>query len=390
MKEGAAKSSARYLISGIGMIIGMAVLLTIVGIYEGGRSVMDRNFWRNEVKIYDIELEDKEFASEDYLNKDDAELLVDKMPEVKGSIPVLKLDAQLKSYKASGTAMTLAVDGKYLGYANLEMLRGSFISKEDVKDAGKVAVIDDYTAVELYGTKDIIGQKLDLQVSGKKVEFTIKGVFKNFNRNIETIFDDEYPGICIIPSSVPEDASLSCTTDKIIAMVDSGLHKEEAEVRLAHLLEEEHGTAGVYSITEYNQLPGVKDFTDKYLVFGIIVAIVGLISGGIGEMNAMLLFIQERKKEIGLYKFYGSGIKELQYDIVYRMLVICHSLGMLGLALGTLTGAFIGSYINIRTRFTLLSIFITVAASVLVGILSSMYPASKIKQVDASESIWGE
>jgi putative ABC transport system permease protein len=107
-------------------------------------------------------------------------------------------------------------------------------------------------------------------------------------------------------------------------------------------------------------------------------------------MNAMLLDIQERKKEIGLQKFYGAGIKELQYDIVFRTIIICYGCGVLGLIFGLLAGSFIGSYLNISVRITPISIFVTVAASAIVGIISSLYPASRIKRVDASEAIWGE
>ncbi|HYF83463.1 MAG TPA: ABC transporter permease [Clostridia bacterium] len=384
------KRTARYLISAAGIIIGLAAAMVIFGIAEGGTSVLNDSFWRNGVKVYDVELKDRGLDSQEYLLKEDVRLLTDKMPEVEGSIPVLSLEAQLKSYKAAVSARTFAVNEKYQQYANLEMLKGSFINEQDVRHASKIAAIDELTALELYGTTDIIGQKLDLQVNGKKVEFIIAGVFRNFNKNIETMFDDKIPGMCFIPDSVPEDVSFEYSVEKLVALVKDNLHKEEAAAKLSHLLEKEHGVVGMYDINEYKQLPEVAEFTDKYLVFAVIIAIVGLISGGIGVMYAMLLNIQERKKEIGLYKFYGSGIKELQYDIVYRTLVICHSCGALGLILGILTGSFIGSFINIRARFTLLSIFITIAASVLVGIISSLYPASRIKQVDASEAIWGE
>jgi putative ABC transport system permease protein len=384
------KRAVRYFISGAGIIIGIAAAMAILGIYEGGRSALHDSFWRNGVKAYDIELKDNGIASQEYLLKEDGRLLADKMPEVEGSIPVLRLEAQLKSYKAAGTVDTLAVNEKYQQYANLEMLKGSFINEQDVRHANKIAVIDEFTALELYGTTDIVGQKLALQVSGKKVEFIVAGVSSNFNKNIETLFDEEFSGMCFIPDSVPEDVSFEYRVEKLVAIVTDNLHKEEAATKLSHLLEKEHGTVGVYDIDEYEQLRSVAEFTDKYMAFAVIISIVGLISGGIGVMNVMLLNIQERKKEIGLYKFYGAGIKELQYDIVYRTLVICHSCGMLGLVLGILTGSFIGGFINIRTRFTLLSIFVTIAASVLVGITSSLYPASRLKQVDATEAIWGE
>ncbi|MDD4504352.1 MAG: ABC transporter permease [Clostridiaceae bacterium] len=390
MKAATIKNAVRYFISAAGIILGMAVVMAVLGIAEGGRSALHDSFWSKDVKIYDIEVENNGFGTEKYLRPEDGRLLTDKMPEVKGTIPVLKLSAKLNSYKASGTALTLAVNENFLQYANLEMLKGSFINAGNVRKANKIAVIDDLTALELFGSTSIIGQKLSLEIEGKTAKFLVAGVFKNHNKNVETLFEDEIPGICLIPDSVPEDVSFGFNMEKLVALVDNNLHREEAVIKLGHLLEKEHGTAGMYIINEYEQLPEVSEFTDKYLVFSVIIALVGLISGGIGVMNAMLLDIQERKKEIGIYKFYGSGIKELQYNIIYRTLVICNGFGMLGLVLGILAGSFIGSFINISARFTLMSIFITSAASTFVGILSSLYPASRIKLVDASEAIWGE
>lgn len=390
MTEGAIKNIIRYFISAIGIILGIGIIMIILGMIAGGSSVLNDSFWSKGVKVYDIELKNKELDTEGYLIPEDGRLFTDKMPEVKSSIPVLRLTGQLDSYKASGNAQTMAVNERFLQYANLEMLKGVFIDERDVRNANKIAVIDDLTAVELFGTTDIIGQKLGLQVEGKRIELHVAGVFKNYNKNIETIFEEEITGICLIPDSVPKDVSFSFSMEKLIALVDKDLHAEEAAARLSHLLEKEHGVTGVYRINEYKQLAKVSEFTDKYLAFAVIIALVGLISGGIGVMNAMLLTIQERKKEIALYKFYGSRIRELQYDIAYTILIICNSFGILGLILGIIAGNFIGSFINIRARATLMSFFITITATTIVGIICSFYPASRIKRVDPSEAIWGE
>lgn len=390
MKTVTFKEALSYIISAAGIIIGIFVLISVLEILQGGRTVLKDNYWSNGVKVYDIKIADNGFASGDYLQPEDGRLLEERMSEVKRSIPVLKLTAKLLSYKKSETVQALAVNEKYQQYANLEMLEGSFISETDVIIANEIAVIDDLTALELFGTTDIIGQKLYIQVGNRKVEFVVKGVCRNFNKNIETLFDDEFPGICLIPESVPQEVSFNFGMEKLIALVDNKLHKEEAAAMLGHLLEKEHGETGVYSIEEYEQLPQVSKFTDKYLVFAVITAIVGLISGGIGVMNAMLLSVQERKKEIGLYKFFGSGIKELQYDIIYRTLIICLGCGTLGLILGVSTGNFIGSFINLPVRFTMTSFFIATAVSTVAGLASSVYPASRIRLVDVSEAIWGE
>lgn len=390
MKAEALKKAARYIISSAGIIIGIAVAMVVLGMSEGGRSVLRQNFWNDGVKVYDIKLKEAGSGAGENLKWEDAVLLADKMPEVRGSIPVLRLNAQLKSYKASGTADILAVNEKYPEYANIEMLEGSFINSQDVRYANKAAVIDELTAIDLYGTTDIVGQKLHIQTGGKKVEFLVTGVCKNYNRNIETLFDDELPGMCFIPDSVPEDTGLGFTVEKLIALVTDELHEEEAAARLSHLLEKEHGAEGAYSISEYEQLFQVEQFTDKYTAFAVIISIVALISGSIGVMNAMLLTVQERKKEIGIYKFYGLGIRELQYDILYKTLIVCLAGGAAGMLLGLLAGAGIGSFVNIRTGITFTAVFMTAGASALAGLAAGLHPAAEISRVDASEVIWGE
>lgn len=390
MKTVTFKEALRYFISAAGIMIGVFVIVSVLEIVEGGKAVLDENFRSKGVKVYDIKVSDNGFAKGDYLQRWDGKLLEERMSEVKGSIPVLKLAALLESYRESEAVQTLAVNEKYKHYANLEMLKGGFISEEDVKTANRIAVIDDLTALELFGTIDIIGHKVGIRVGGKNAEFVVAGVFRNFNRTIETLFEEEVSGLCFIPDSVPREISFDYDVEKLVALVDEEVHKDEAAAMLGHLLEKEHGVKDVYSIDEYKQLPQVSEFTDKYFVFSVIAAIVGLISGSIGVMNIMLLLIQERKQELGLYRFFGSGTKELQFDIIYRTLVICLGCGSLGLILGVLAGNLIGSFMNLPVRFDFVSVFITIAAAATAGIAGSLYPASRIKQVSVSEAIWGE
>lgn len=390
MKTVTLKEALRYILSASGIVVGIFLLISVLELIQGGRAVLDESFWDKGIKVYDIQVGDGGYATEDLLKRKDGRLLEERMSEVRGSIPVLSLNAKLSSYKESENVQALGVNEKYLGYANLEMLKGTFISHAEVAAADKVVVIDDLTALELFGTTDIIGQQLDINVGGRTVAFTVTGILRNYNKNIETLFDDEYPGICLIPESVPEDVSFNYEVSKLVIMVYDSLHEEAAEIRLAHLLELEHGEEGIYDIEEYDQLPTVREFADKYLVFAVITAIVGLVSGSIGVMYAMLLSIRERKKEIGLYKFFGAGIKELQYDLIYRTMTVCLACGVLGLILGVITGNAIGSFINLPVRLSMTSVFAAAATVFISGALGSLYPASRIKHVDAREAIWGE
>lgn len=380
----------RYFISAVGIIIGVAVAIAVLGLAEGGMSVLNDSFWKDGVKVYEIEMSDKGSNTGEYLNWDDGKLIVEEMPSVKYSIPVLGQESLLKSYKASDTTFVLGVNAKYQDYSNLKILKGRFINDQDVRSANKVAVIDDYTALNLFGTTDIVGQKLEIQVGGKNVEFIICGIIKNFNRKIDSLFINEFPSLCFIPDSVPEDTAFNYRVEKIIAMIDRDIHEEEAKIKLEHLLERKHGIEDVYNIKVYNQLYTVTEFMDGYGIFAVMTSVLSLLLGGIGLMNAILLTMQERRKEIGLYKLFGSGIKELQYEIIFKVLVISFGCGMLGLLLGLLMGNVIGSFINIKVRITSISILISVVLPTITGILSSLYPTLRINSMNVAEIIWEE
>lgn len=387
MKSIRVREAARYLIAAAGIAAGIFVLVSVLLLMEGGKAVMRENFWNNGIKVYDISIAGGEHG---LLEQEDGSRIQEKLPQVKGSMPVLKASARLASYRGSYTVDTLGVNEKYLKYANLQILKGAFLTEEDVKAANKVVLIDDQTALELFGTIDIKGHKLEVQVGGRSEEFVVVGVFRNFENNIETIFEDDYPGTCIIPYSVPKEEGLSFEMEKLVALVDDELHSEKAQALLGHMLERQHGITGAYEVSEYKQLPEVSRFSEKYLAFAVAAGLIGLISGCIGVMNALLLSLRERRREIGLYRFFGSGTKLLQYEIIYRSLVICLCSGGLGLAAGISTGAFLGSMFNIPISFPTASIFAAVAASTAAGIGSSLYPASLIKRVDVSAAIWDE
>lgn len=379
----------RYFVSAVGIIIGVAIAIVTLGVAEAGWFVLKDSFWNDGLKIYEIELSDKG-SSSGYLHWDDRRLLEDEILWVKHSIPVLEMESLLKSYKASDTSLVLAVNTNYQKYSNLKILKGRFINDQDVRSTNRIVVLDEYTAMDLFGTTDIVGQKLEIQVGGKNVEFIICGIVRNYNRKIDTLFNDEYTSICYIPDSVAVYEDFNYKIDRIVALIDGDIHEKEAEIKLEHLLEREHGIEDVYNIKEYKQLNIVKEFIDDYLISAVMISALSFLLGGIGIMNIVLLTIQERRKEIGLYKLFGSGIKELQYEIIFKVLILSLGCGIIGLMFGLILGNIIGSLINIKVRLTLMSIFIAVTFPTITGVLSTLYPVLKINSVDIAEIIWEE
>lgn len=389
MRNKKLKEVCRYLVAAAGITIGVFVLVSVLVLMDGGKAVLRRNFWSQGLRVYDISLS-AGGGSGEYLHQEDGNRLREKMPQIRGSIPMLKAEARLASYRKSLIADTLGVNEGYLNYANLKMLKGTFFTGEDVRAANKVALLDDLTALELFGTTNIKGQKLDIQAGGSNEEFTVIGVFRNFGRNIETIFEEEIPGICIIPYSVPAEEGMYFDMEQLTVMIDGQLHSDKAAAMLKHILEREHGNEGVYKVNEYKQLPETARFIDKYLVFAVIACLIGVLSGGVGVMNAMLLTLRNRKREIGIYRFFGAGTRQLRDDLIYRALALCLCSSGLGLMAGIAAGGFLGSMFNIPLSFPASSIFAAAVAGTAAGLGGSLYPAASVSSIDISAAIWDE
>lgn len=384
------KVDARYWLSAAGIIIGIACAVTATSLIEGGKASIYRNFGVQGLNVYEVQLKNDGFEPGRHLKSEDAKLIEKKMPEVKYAMPVLKTSGQLKSYKKSDVVEIFGTSEKYDEYMNLELVKGSFIKEADVLRESRIAVIDDITAEKLYGTTEVIGQELVISIGAEKSDFLIAGVIRNFKRNIETLFEEDIEGVCFIPETTAEGAYSEFETEKIVALVNDNLHEEEAEVKLEHILEKEYEAEGFYSAERYGQLSNVTDFVDKYLVFIIVVSVFSLLLGSIGVMNMLLLAFSVMKKEIGLYKFYGAGIKDMKYELLLKSLVVCITSGLAGMAAGLLMGDIIGSFINVNTGVTINSLALALGVSGAAGIISGIYPASKAAHVNASEVVWGE
>ena len=122
----------------------------------------------------------------------------------------------------------------------------------------------------------------------------------------------------------------------------------------------------------------------------IAVAAVSLVVGGIVVMNIMLVSVTERTKEIGLRKAVGAR----QRDILLQFLIEAVSVTVLGGLIGIVVGyglAFIlslamGFPVSIRAESALMGI----GVSLVVGIVSGLYPAMRAAKLDPIDAMRNE
>jgi len=279
----------------------------------------------------------------------------------------------------------MIVRGVEPDYANAVPLfavgEGRFVSQFDLDHSRDVIVIGQAIADALFPHVDAIGKMVRLngrlyQVVGVFVKDP--GLFGGFGVDQFAVipltnFHKNYPEIreVFLIASVRPDADVSRARDDIIEAM-------RRRRRVPHNGENDFDVADAnFFLDLWNQLTGAM-----VLLTGVISSI-GLLVGGIGVMNIMLISVTERTQEIGIRKAIGAR----KADIRVQFLLEAVTLSGIGGALGILCGALIAFIIralvpSIPATLSVLWITLGVMISVGVGLFFGFYPANRAANLD--------
>ncbi len=264
--------------------------------------------------------------------------------------------------------------------------QGRFITEFDEEHSRNVLVIGRAIADSLFPNIDPVGKQVRL--NGRSYDIVgvfepDQGLFSNFGVDQFAAiplsnFRKNFPEIkerFIAVAGVPE-INLDAVHDQI----------EEAMRRKRHV--PHHGeddfeiSSPDFLSTLWNQLTGAL-----VLLTGIISSI-GLLVGGIGVMNIMLISVTERTAEIGIRKAVGAR----KSDIRVQFLIEAIALSGIGGVVGILLGAFIAFAVRtalpaVPAVVSPLWVFLGVLMSVGVGLFFGYYPANRAANLDPIECL---
>ena len=126
----------------------------------------------------------------------------------------------------------------------------------------------------------------------------------------------------------------------------------------------------------YNQLTGAA-----FMVM-MIISSIGLVVGGIGVMNIMLVSVKERTREIGLRKAIGARRIEIRNQFLYEAIVLTMTGGIVGVICGVLLSLLIKALSGLPVAINIGSVFAALAVSTSVGLFFGIYPASQAAKLD--------
>jgi len=381
-------NKVRFMLTGLGMVIGTASLILVVTIGLTGKQYVLNLIQGIGANLIYAEYEGGAQritnTSPDPLTVDDMKAAREQVPGIVGASPVLDLDERVPVGDGKERDMRiLGVYPEYRTVRNLVVVSGRFFDPQDEQAHNKVGLITEKLALELYGSPEAaIGRVIPLS----HLPFTIVGTFRE---RVNTFGESEVTtSTFVIPYTVARYFTESSTVKLIYFSVADPSMVEPVTEQVHRVIQSRHRSESVYNVTNLTQPVSVADKTANALTMVLLaVAAVVLLVSGIGIMNIMLATVSARIREIGIRKALGATNREIRFQFLSEAILISVGGGLLGVVIGLAVPYSVRFLTEYRIPISGLSAIVAIVVSSLVGVLFGTVPAARAAKLDPVESL---
>lgn len=383
----------------LGVMIGVASVMGLASIIDGLNGAVDEeidSIGSNIIEMdrfppgtdYD-ELTDAE-RNRPYMGVGEAEAIRDNCPSVDGVAPqnhhwapggnVAKYkNRKHTNHRLHGTWPA------YLKVKDQNISDGRFHTPWDLHTRAMVCVIGADIVDGLFEGEEPVGRMI--RVNGNL--FEVIGVFERRTSNFDATTDNNLVSIPLTTYEKlhPWDDALT-----LVARAQKYDMIDQAREEIINALR-------VYRKVPFNKennfaLSTQETFKDqvanitKYLYMAmIVITSVGLMVGGIGVMNIMLVSVTERTREIGVRKAIGAKRSNIVAQFLTEAMTLSGAGGIIGVAFGALVGLVVNSLLGFPLAISPFWAVLGFTVSVSVGLVSGVYPALKASRLDPIEAL---
>ncbi len=404
----------RAVLTMLGIIIGIASVMTIVSVITGYASKMMEQFEamgtnRIQVSVYNNVWAEDENGNMVPLGKDYFPDVYEYCSGMKDLVVGVTPQAYFSATMVYGTKTTANMDyqwdesgmnlisappefyygsDQYAACSNLTIAKGRDLSYLDIQNYNQVVVLGSQAAKIFFGSANPVGETVQLNNQNFEVIGVYASRIKEGSTSMSTL-----DNFVLVPYTCKRVLGGEQGSDTFIVVAKDPTQMDAIVTQLDGFLKGllNQGTND-YNVRPENQ--NMDYVTESLnLIGGVLagVAAISLMVGGIGIMNIMLVTVTERTREIGIRRAIGAQRSSIVTQFLIEAAMLCGIGGIIGIGIGTLGCFILGNLLFQMTIYP--SAAVTAGAfglSVLLGVVFGCYPAVKASNLQPVEALRAE
>lgn len=389
-----AANKMRAALTSLGIVIGVAAVITMLAVGSGTQKSMAERFSRFGTNIlylrqpWDL---DESISSPKDVTMTDV-LAIRKLPGVEAAAPYINSGFEVKYGYTSTSLDVLATDTDIFKTYDWELESGRYFNEKEVDSYAQVMVLGATAAQTIFNDMD----PLDRTVVLDDIPFKVIGLMKKNGQGGMGFDMDEGALIPYTTGKVKMNAGWNSSDrralDRVIIRVKDFNTIEDTKLDIMNTVRNTHR---IHPLAEDDfQLDDFASFVEEAKsaskTMGILLGVIGAVSllvGGIGVMNIMLVSVTERTREIGIRMAIGATSADIRLQFLAEAVTLSCIGGLIGVVLGVGISLFVAAHsTSIPVQLSLFSIVLSVGFSAATGVFFGFYPAykaSKLTPIDA-------
>ena len=397
----------RSVLTMLGIIIGIAAIITIVSTIKGTNEQIKENLIGAGNNVVTVQLNqggypyDMSWSSVPDGVRTITERTRQQIEDIGGAEKVSLYTSrsyadQVYYLNSQFNGEVYGIDTHYLSVYGYQVKTGRGFTKSDYQNFRKVALVDTTAVATLFGGKSPVGEPIELQGD----VFTVVGVVAlsdDFTPTINSINDyylyaDTSSGSIYLPNAVwptayqfdePQSVAIKVANTDVMTSVGQKAAEILTEKQIVNK-ESDFDYRSQDMLEQAQQLQKMSESTNAQLIW---IASISLLVGGIGVMNIMLVSVTERTSEIGLKKALGARKRRIRLQFLTEAAVLTSLGGIIGVASGIGLAELISNMMQVPVAIDVTAILISVVFSTLIGVVFGLLPAIKAANMNPIEAL---
>ena len=398
----------RSVLTMLGIIIGIAAIITIVSTIKGTNEQIKENLIGSGNNVVTVQLNQDGYPYDmswgdipggvRVITEETRQELEDISGVEKVSLYHSRSYANMVYYQNTEfTGQIYGIDENYLSVYGYQVKSGRGFTRKDFENFRKVLLVDTTAVTTLFAGENPVGKCVELQGD----VFAVVGVValsEEFAPTINSLDDyhlyaNTSSGALYMPSAVwptayrfdePQNVAIKVKNTDVMASAGQAA----AELLTEKQIVEPESSAFDYRsqdmLEQAQQLQSMSESTNMQLIW---IAGISLLVGGIGVMNIMLVSVTERTAEIGLKKAIGAKKKRILLQFLTEAAVLTSMGGIIGVISGIGLAQLISAMMDIPVAIDMTAIAVSVVFSTLIGVVFGLLPATQAANLNPIEAL---